>query len=101
MDNWGLWSTFTFPTLIFPSYSFDNSSITGPMARQGPHHSAQKSITVNFSDAMTFSWKFASVNSKAIMYKFKLYVKVWINLDSYCRIYDIHKEKQKYVQKPS
>src|SRR6185503_17555426 len=67
MESCGLWSTFTLPTLILPSYSFDNSSITGPMARQGPHHSAQKSTTVNLSEEITLSWKLVSVNSKAII----------------------------------
>src|ERR1044072_5474283 len=66
METWGFISTFTFPTLILPLYSFESSSITGPIARQGPHHSAQKSITVNLSDDNTFSWKFESVNSAAI-----------------------------------
>src|ERR1700722_17605574 len=66
MDNCGLWSTLTFPTLIRPSYSLDNSSMTGPIARQGPHHSAQKSTIVNLSDEITFSWKLVSVNSNAI-----------------------------------
>src|SRR5579871_395935 len=67
MDNCGLWSTFTLPTLILPLYSFDNSSMTGPIARQGPHHSAQKSTTVNLSEEITFSWKLVSVSSNAIM----------------------------------
>src|SRR6476661_501289 len=62
----GFSSTFTLPTLTFPSYSFDSSSITGPIARQGPHHSAQKSITANLSDSKTCSLKFASVNSCAM-----------------------------------
>jgi hypothetical protein len=46
--------------------------MTGPIARQGPHHSAQKSITVNKSEDNTFSWKFASVNSEAIDFIFSL-----------------------------
>src|SRR6476619_4777408 len=64
----GFRSTFTFPTFTFPSYSFESSSITGPIARQGPHHSAQKSITDNFSESKTFVLKFASVNSCAIIF---------------------------------
>ena len=36
------------------------------MALQGPHHSAQKSTTVNLSLSNTVAWKFASVNSNAI-----------------------------------
>src|SRR5215813_1444294 len=67
MDTWGLLSTFTLPTFILPSYSFDNSSITGPIARQGPHHSAQKSTTVSLSEASTSLWKLASLNSFAIV----------------------------------
>src|SRR5882762_5150936 len=46
--------------------------MTGPIARQGPHHSAQKSTIVNLSEEITFSWKFVSVNSKAIMKRFML-----------------------------
>src|SRR5690349_16298092 len=67
MDIGGLLSTFTLATFTFPSYSFDNSSITGPIARQGPHHSAQKSTTVSLSEASTSDWKFASLNSFAIL----------------------------------
>src|ERR1700754_424353 len=44
--------------------------MTGPIARQGPHHSAQKSTTVSLSDDITFSWKLVSVNSKAINKRF-------------------------------
>src|SRR5215217_4792055 len=64
----GFSSTLTFPTLTFPAYSFDNSSITGPIARQGPHHSAQKSTTVNLSELKTSFWKFESVNAFAILF---------------------------------
>src|ERR1700704_2499399 len=74
MDTCGLWSTLTFPTLILPSYSFDNSSMTGPIARQGPHHSAQKSTMVNLSEEITLSWKLVSVNSKAMIECFLCYM---------------------------
>src|SRR5690606_31922818 len=37
-------STLTFPTIALPSYSLAISSTIGPIIRQGPHHSAQKSI---------------------------------------------------------
>src|SRR4028118_1560985 len=62
----GFSSTLTLPILTLPSYSLDNSSITGPIARQGPHHSAQKSTTVNLSELNTSVWKFESVNAFAI-----------------------------------
>jgi hypothetical protein len=38
----------------------------GPIARQGPHHSAQKSITVNLPEEITSVWKLESVNSFAM-----------------------------------
>src|ERR1700761_4636433 len=60
--------------LILPSYSLDSSSMTGPIARQGPHHSAQKSTTVNLSEEITLSWKLVSVNSKGIIQCFLCYV---------------------------
>src|SRR5512147_2100415 len=63
----GFTSTFTLPTFILPSYSFARDSITGPIARHGPHHSAQKSTTVNLSEPKTSFWKLPSVNSFAIV----------------------------------
>src|SRR5262249_36241885 len=41
----GLSSTFILTTLSLPAYSRDSSSTTGPMARHGPHHGAQKSMS--------------------------------------------------------
>lgn len=38
-------STSHLPTTILPSYSLASSSTIGAMARQGPHHVAQKSTT--------------------------------------------------------
>src|SRR3954465_14662961 len=71
MESCGLWSTLTLPTFTLPAYSLESSSITGPIARQGPHHSAQKSITVNLSEDITCCWKFESVNSAAMSVYFK------------------------------
>ena len=61
----GLKSTFSLPTKTRPAYSLESSSIWGPIIRQGPHHSAQKSTTVNPFFSRTVSLKFPSVNSKA------------------------------------
>src|SRR5690606_22675559 len=66
----GLLSTFTFPTTAFPSYSVAISSTTGPTMRQGPHHSAQKSISTGLSDFKTSSSKLPSVISNAIIFNF-------------------------------
>src|ERR1700753_4074690 len=75
IDMPGLLSTFTLPTTALPAYSFEISSTTGPTIRQGPHHSAQKSINTGLSDLRTSSSKFASVISKAmIFFNFKLYL---------------------------
>src|ERR1051325_2564844 len=49
----GFSSTFTFPMIALPSYSFASSSTMGAIARHGPHHSAQKSINVTFGDFRT------------------------------------------------
>src|ERR1700753_2605022 len=70
IDMPGLLSTFTLPTTALPSYSFAISSTTGPTMRQGPHHSAQKSISTGLSDFSTSSSKFASVISKAMIFLF-------------------------------
>src|SRR5262245_21618021 len=45
----GLSSTFILTTFSFPAYSRARSSTTGPMARQGPHQGAQKSINTGVS----------------------------------------------------
>src|SRR6201996_877726 len=69
----GLLSTFTLPTTALPSYSLAISSTTGPTMRQGPHHSAQKSISTGLFDFSTSSSKFASVISKAMIF-FPLFI---------------------------
>src|SRR6266436_3452324 len=56
-------STSIFPTLTLPWYSVASSSTIGAMARQGPHHVAQKSINTGLSDFNTSASKFASVTS--------------------------------------
>ena len=60
-------STSTFPITAFPLYSVAISSIIGPIMRQGPHHSAQKSTITGWDDFRTNSSKFASVISTAIL----------------------------------
>src|ERR1700750_3106145 len=51
--------------------------MTGPIARQGPHHSAQKSTTVSLSEEITLSWKLVSVNSNAMIELFLCYMIVF------------------------
>jgi hypothetical protein len=63
--------------------------MTGPIARQGPHHSAQKSTTVNLSEDITFSWKLVSVNSKAINKCFLCYVIIFYStkVNQFCELF--------------
>src|SRR5215475_10658662 len=51
----------TFTTLSLPSMSLEMSSSEGPIMRQGPHHSAQKSTSTGVSDFRTSCSKEASV----------------------------------------
>src|ERR1700709_1954395 len=51
----------TFTTLSLPSMSLAMSSSEGPIMRQGPHHSAQKSTSTGVSDFRTSCSKEASV----------------------------------------
>src|SRR5437868_10670095 len=51
----------TFTTLSLPSISLAMSSSAGPIMRQGPHHSAQKSTRTGVSDFRTSCSKEASV----------------------------------------
>src|SRR6476646_8234578 len=46
-------STSSFPTFNLPAYSVATVSIVGPICRQGPHHSAQKSTRTGTSDPST------------------------------------------------
>ncbi|MDT8288079.1 MAG: hypothetical protein RQ748_13305, partial [Elusimicrobiales bacterium] len=57
----GLSSTLSFPNAALPAYSFDNSSITGAIALQGPHQGAQKSTRIK-SYLVIFSSKFKSLS---------------------------------------
>src|ERR1044071_8576912 len=59
-------STSSFATLTRPEYSPASSSITGEIMRQGPHHSAQKSMRTGTSDSTTSPWKFELVISTAL-----------------------------------
>ena len=54
-------SVSTLPTLSLPPYSPARSSMIGPMARHGPHHTAQKSTSTGKSLARTSASKLASV----------------------------------------
>src|SRR5579863_5570805 len=56
-------SILTFPILTRPSYSSDNSSRIGPIALQGPHHSAQKSTSTGVRDWTTSAAKLSCVNT--------------------------------------
>src|SRR5215211_1230575 len=51
----------TFTILSLPSMSLAMSSSEGPIMRQGPHHSAQKSTRTGVSDFKTSCSKEASV----------------------------------------
>src|SRR5690242_1532110 len=57
----GFSSMLTFTTLSLPSISFEISSSEGPIMRQGPHHSAQKSTRTGVSDFRTSCSKEVSV----------------------------------------
>src|SRR5690606_16454845 len=70
-------STLTFPTIALPSYSLAISSTIEPIIRQGPHHSAQKSIKTGLSDFKTISSKLLFVISNVIM-NFYLDVRTYI-----------------------
>ena len=48
-------STLIFPTIAVSKKSSDISSIIGPINLQGPHHSAQKSKRIGFSELKTSS----------------------------------------------
>src|SRR5271170_4444194 len=52
-------SVFSLPTLILPTYSDATASTVGDMARQGPHHGAQKSTKTGTS-AFRTSWSNAA-----------------------------------------
>jgi hypothetical protein len=54
-------SVFNFTILILEPYSFEISSRIGPTARQGPHHSAQKSTNTGVLLFNTSASKFAVV----------------------------------------
>jgi hypothetical protein len=52
---------FTFTISILPANSVPSSSNEGAMARQGPHHSAQKSTSTGALDLRTSTSNVASV----------------------------------------
>src|SRR5579859_1524485 len=56
-------STSILPIFTLPWYSVASSSTMGAIARQGPHHVAQKSTRTGLSDFKTSWSKFASVTS--------------------------------------
>src|ERR1700722_1600472 len=55
------------PILTEPAFSAANSSTTGVINRQGPHHGAQKSTSTGLLDCSTSSRKFSSVNSETCL----------------------------------
>ena len=57
----GFSSTFTLAIFTLPAISFEISSRAGPIMRQGPHHSAQKSTTTGSEDLSTSCSKLESV----------------------------------------
>src|SRR4051812_1029091 len=57
----GFSSTFTLAILTLPCISAAISSSAGPIMRQGPHHSAQKSTTTGSADFSTSWSKLVSV----------------------------------------
>src|SRR5210317_1869459 len=57
----GLSSTFILVICTLPAYSSASSSITGPIALQGPHQGAQKSTRLGVSPFKTYSSNSASV----------------------------------------
>jgi len=66
-------STSSLPMLTLPAYNSANSSTTGAIILQGPHHSAQKS-TIKGSAAFSHSSKFESVSTNAICRFFSVQV---------------------------
>src|SRR5690606_27291457 len=56
----GFSSTFSLTIFTLPASSLESSSSTGAMARQGPHHSAQKSTSTGSFEDRTSSPKLAS-----------------------------------------
>lgn len=58
-------STSHLPITTLPSNSAASSSTMGDIMRQGPHHSAQKSITTGCPD-WSSSWKFSLLIANAI-----------------------------------
>src|SRR6185437_13684294 len=56
-------SVSTFPIFTFPAYAVASFSIVGVNARQGGHHSAQKSTSTGLSLLRTSASKFCSVKS--------------------------------------
>src|SRR3954466_9571084 len=58
-------SVSSFARTTWPSRAAASCSRSGPSARHGPHHSAQKSTTTGTRDdwSMTCSWKSCSVTS--------------------------------------
>src|SRR5690349_7407916 len=56
----GFLSTLSFTILTLPWSSLESSSSTGAIARQGPHHSAQKSTRTGSLEDRTSSPKLAS-----------------------------------------
>src|SRR5438093_9521570 len=46
-DVKGFSSTFSLPKATRPAYSLASCSMMGATVRQGPHHAAQKSTTIN------------------------------------------------------
>src|SRR5262245_217686 len=58
----GFSSTLSLPTVTLPTKSPARESIAGPIARQGPHHSAQKSTSTGVGAFKTSASKLPSVN---------------------------------------
>src|ERR1700685_3028648 len=82
-------SVLSFTILILPAYSAAISSKIGPTARQGPHHSAQKSTNTGVVLLRTTSSKLAAVTGVVLLiffsfyfYKFALSYLTWQISDS-------------------
>src|SRR4030042_32117 len=60
-------STFTFTKATLPSYSLANSSTSGAIIRQGPHHGAQKSTNTGVFAFKTVSPNFSSLISTGLL----------------------------------
>src|SRR5437867_4225824 len=58
---------FSFTTLSLPAYSLASLSTEGDMARQGPHHSAQKSTRTGVGLCRTADSQVLSVTSRALL----------------------------------